>query len=581
MEGFSSGTLRIIDLETQSEVRTEYLADRGLTSEPELICLENGTLYYAGTDGTLRVLSLDGMHFHDYTASTTAPTCTEQGYTTYTCACGASFVDSYVDAKGHNYGGKFVCSECGYEAKVSVLGDSISTYSGISGVKNAVYPNSTVKSVSDTWWKQVIDVLGGEVLKINASGGSRILSDEHFNGAGIRDGNHAAYRDRCVNLHVGNDTPDVILVFMGTNDFSYHVESECESCQILLTCTECTSRADGNLNVCAACRAASGVYSSFCNLPLGTADSVDLSRETPTSSCEAYAIMLSKMKAAYPDVRIYCLSLLPRVNPYQSVVYHDHGQPNVFNAELKKVAENAGATFIDLEQCLDNSAATWSTYFGDAVHPTATGMDKISEAVISGVLGNEVYMVSSEVTDGVTLSGKSWAIAGNTYEASIVTEDNGLQLNIRVTMNGTDITETAFDAQTGKISIDNVTGNIVITIKAKVAEEKITWSVGAVNSSNGSLADMSSRIRTNMFAVTRGALITAANGAEFCPVFYDKDGNFVFSPNAYDSDGVLEIPAGQYVYMRLMARNSKNTNETMTPAYGENITVTFGSETAG
>ena len=463
--------------------------------------------------------------------------------------------------------------------KVSILGDSISTYSGISGVKNPVYPNSSVASVTDTWWKQVIDALGGEVLKVNASGGSRILSDEYFNGAGIRDGNHAAFRDRCVNLHVGNEKPDVILVFMGTNDFSYHVKSECRKCQILLNCTECTSRADGNLNVCAACRAASGVNSSFCNLPLGTADSVDISRETPVSSCEAYAIMLNKMKAAYPDAQIYCLGLLPRVNPYQSVAYHDHGQPTVFNAELKKVAENAGATFIDLEHCLDNSAATWSAYFGDAVHPTSAGMDKISEAVISGILGSEVYMVSSSISDGITLSGMSLAIAGSAYEARL-DAISGMQFDVQVTMNGVDITENAYDAETGKINIDNVTGNIVITAKAKLMLGEIMWSVGAVNSTNGNLVDMRTRIRTNMFDVTRGAVITAANDVEFCPVFYDKDGKFVCSPNAYNPDGVLEIPAGQYVYMRIMARNKNNVNESMTPAYGENITVTFGSETA-
>ena len=36
---------------------------------------------------------------HDYAASVTAPTCTEQGYTTHTCAaCGDSFVDGYVDS---------------------------------------------------------------------------------------------------------------------------------------------------------------------------------------------------------------------------------------------------------------------------------------------------------------------------------------------------------------------------------------------------------------------------------------------------------------------------------------------------
>ncbi len=42
---------------------------------------------------------------HTYTAVVTPPTCTEQGYTTYTCSvCGESYVDSYTDALGHNYG---------------------------------------------------------------------------------------------------------------------------------------------------------------------------------------------------------------------------------------------------------------------------------------------------------------------------------------------------------------------------------------------------------------------------------------------------------------------------------------------
>lgn len=39
---------------------------------------------------------------HDYKAVVTAPTCTEKGYTTYTCSrCGDSYVDSYVEAVGH------------------------------------------------------------------------------------------------------------------------------------------------------------------------------------------------------------------------------------------------------------------------------------------------------------------------------------------------------------------------------------------------------------------------------------------------------------------------------------------------
>ena len=51
-------------------------------------------------------------HEHSYEAAVTAPTCTEKGYTTHTCRCGASFVDTYVDALGHKFENG-VCTECG------------------------------------------------------------------------------------------------------------------------------------------------------------------------------------------------------------------------------------------------------------------------------------------------------------------------------------------------------------------------------------------------------------------------------------------------------------------------------------
>ena len=42
---------------------------------------------------------------HDYQAVVTEPTCTEKGFTTHTCGrCGDSYVDSYVDALGHDFG---------------------------------------------------------------------------------------------------------------------------------------------------------------------------------------------------------------------------------------------------------------------------------------------------------------------------------------------------------------------------------------------------------------------------------------------------------------------------------------------
>ena len=56
-------------------------------------------------------------HTHDYSyqVSVTYPTCTAQGYTTHTCACGDSYRDSYVGTLGHDYVGG-VCTRCGAKA---------------------------------------------------------------------------------------------------------------------------------------------------------------------------------------------------------------------------------------------------------------------------------------------------------------------------------------------------------------------------------------------------------------------------------------------------------------------------------
>ena len=43
-------------------------------------------------------------HTHSYTAKVTAPTCTEKGYTTYTCSCGDTYTGNEVAATGHSFG---------------------------------------------------------------------------------------------------------------------------------------------------------------------------------------------------------------------------------------------------------------------------------------------------------------------------------------------------------------------------------------------------------------------------------------------------------------------------------------------
>ena len=71
--------------------------------------------------------SPEETHTHSYSFVVTAPTCTEAGYTTYTCECGDSYISDIIAALGHNYIGvvtlaptattdgvmTYTCSRCG------------------------------------------------------------------------------------------------------------------------------------------------------------------------------------------------------------------------------------------------------------------------------------------------------------------------------------------------------------------------------------------------------------------------------------------------------------------------------------
>ena len=107
-------------------------------------CTSLTDVYYAGSEAQWKAISISsnrnddlltanihynyGSHTHSYKDVVTAPTCTEKGYTTHTCACGDSYVDTYVDALGHAWdAGKvteaptetktgvktFTCTRCG------------------------------------------------------------------------------------------------------------------------------------------------------------------------------------------------------------------------------------------------------------------------------------------------------------------------------------------------------------------------------------------------------------------------------------------------------------------------------------
>ncbi len=114
-------------------------------------CTSLTDVYYAGSEAQWKAISIPSTgnndlltanihynyvsHTHSYKDVVTAPTCTAKGYTTHTCACGDSYVDTYTDALGHAWdNGKvtkeptetesgvktFTCTRCG-ETKTETI----------------------------------------------------------------------------------------------------------------------------------------------------------------------------------------------------------------------------------------------------------------------------------------------------------------------------------------------------------------------------------------------------------------------------------------------------------------------------
>ena len=137
-------------------------------------CTSLTDVYYAGSEAQWKAIGIDlygnddlltanihynyVSHTHSYKDVVTAPTCTEKGYTTHTCACGDSYVDTYVDALGHAWddgvvtkpatetetGVKtFTCTRCG-ETKTETIpatGSDVDVTEMFSDVtKNWAYP---------------------------------------------------------------------------------------------------------------------------------------------------------------------------------------------------------------------------------------------------------------------------------------------------------------------------------------------------------------------------------------------------------------------------------------------------------
>lgn len=110
--------------------------------------------------------------------------------------------------------------------KLSVLGDSISTYRGVSNDASAnktLFYNpwfhwySGQFSVDKTYWKRVIDKFGLE-LCINNSWSGGNLSGMDNPDSGVNRAKNLARDD--------GEMPDIVIVFMGINDLGRNVSSQ-------------------------------------------------------------------------------------------------------------------------------------------------------------------------------------------------------------------------------------------------------------------------------------------------------------------------------------------------------------------
>ena len=364
-----------------------------------------------------------------------------------------------------------------FEGKtISILGDSISTFEGVSN--NGEY-NSTIAGGNvyyhgndrggvqraDTWWQQTIDQLGLTLLVNNSWSGSAISH--------TRSSAPAAYIARAVNLH--NDhpddpaDPDIVAVFLGTNDFSDDIKNQNDYKRLGSTPdydTLITENQDGTYTYA-----------------------------TPTTVAEAYAVMIHKITVRYPNAELYCLSLLPRENQSDS----QENYTLSYNEMFKSIAERFGGYFVDQyhDSGITEHSLNFDYYMFDSLHPAQTGMDAMTTTLVSALqthsryspVKDQLYSVSYTLDErSIVIGGTDkTAVAGESFTVSFV-EQASYVLDLTVTMGGVDVTDLYVDGST--LTIPEVTGDITITAVSEYDKDPANY----------------------LWAVSNGALSTAATG---------------------------------------------------------------------
>lgn len=227
--------------------------------------------------------------------------------------------------------------------KISILGDSISTFNGyIVPGYSYYYPHDDVDAVEKTWWMQVINRGGLSLVADAAWSGSWVCYDSSVTESTIA---KVGYKnERVAGLASGSTTPDIIVVLMGTNDFSVG--------KALGTLDENTELPD-----------VAG----------------DITQFRP-----AYAAMINNVRTTYPHAHVYCCTLIQRYKNTDTAYPIKNGNGDalaLYNKTIVDVAAWMGCEIIRLDTVISLGEVAELTVDG-FLHPNAAGMKRIADKVL-------------------------------------------------------------------------------------------------------------------------------------------------------------------------------------------------------
>ena len=212
---------------------------------------------------------------------------------------------------------------------ISIIGDSISTFSGKIPSNNITYyPSGDVASYDMTWWRMLVNLHNARIEKNESSSGSRVTTTPSGTGA-------VSFVDNSRLNNLGN--PNVIFVFGGTNDFGQSSP------------------------------AALGEYV--------TSGTKDLTKFRP-----AYQYLVEQLISKYPKSEIVLLVPMQRSS---FGLFSENTQGWSFQ-DLREsvitIADMYGLKYIDLSKCGINQGNI-SYYTIDGLHPNSKGMIMLAEYI--------------------------------------------------------------------------------------------------------------------------------------------------------------------------------------------------------